>query len=261
MDETRAWITLGIAIVALSQPLGIYLWARYLRQGQIDIFETANVEVGFVGIGATIALQGTLRAVHQDQFVTSIKLRMVRLKDNAERSFDWVMFRAQKVTAGTAQELEVPAGFMMTTQSPRRYNIQFVDLDSQNEMRPHLARLQEGWKQQFAQLNLGNLVGTTNYQPAVSAAFAEFATEPLFVEVYGALQRLCYWEPGRYSLEMNVATSRPSRTFSRTWGFTLTDERCQALRLNSIEVAQAACGQGAGYYNWEFPAYETVVGQ
>ena len=44
-----------------------------------------------------------------------------------------------------------------------------------------------------------------------------FSKTPVHVDAFANLDRLCYWEPGRYELKMTVETSRPERTFSRRW--------------------------------------------
>ena len=72
MEEFRAWITLGIALVALILPSAIWAWSNYVRRGVIDIHETWAIEVGFSSYGPTIGLNGTLQAVHHDRFVRSI---------------------------------------------------------------------------------------------------------------------------------------------------------------------------------------------
>lgn len=53
----KLWGALIVAFVALAQPWIITLWRHYFRRGQIDIYETGQIELGYAEFGPTIGLQ------------------------------------------------------------------------------------------------------------------------------------------------------------------------------------------------------------
>ncbi len=127
--------TLIIATIALIQPWIIFLYKKFWKKGKIDVFPTGTIEVGYSIFGPTIGLNGTLRCLNQDMFISSINLQIVKQKDNSIHLFDWGVFRTQKLThKGESAELELPYGFMLNTLSPKRYNIVFFDMQTKNEM-------------------------------------------------------------------------------------------------------------------------------
>src|SRR5438552_10322360 len=103
----KGWGSLIVAVVALIQPWVIALWRRFFRPGTIDIHETGTIEVGYSGFGPTIGLRGTLRAVHRDQFVRDIQVAIAKVKDGSKHSFEWVVFRAEKLTSTGAERTMV----------------------------------------------------------------------------------------------------------------------------------------------------------
>lgn len=62
----------------------IALWKRYMKKGQINLYETGTVEIGYSTFGPTIGINGTLRAWNKDVFVRSIDLMVVREKDKSQ---------------------------------------------------------------------------------------------------------------------------------------------------------------------------------
>ena len=67
-------------------------------------------------------------------------------KDKSTHSFDWGVFRSQKLThKGEEAEFELPYGFMLSTSQPKRYNIAFFDTMTRNEMQDKIQNLKEEW--------------------------------------------------------------------------------------------------------------------
>jgi hypothetical protein len=251
-----------VAVIALGQPWAIALWQRFFRQGTIDIHETGSIEIGYSNFGATIGLNGTLRAVHRDQFVRSVELVLTKLKDSSRHVLEWGVFRSQKISLTGSGEafIELPAGFMLTTAQPQRYNIQFYDTAVQQEMSPHVVEVQREWQKEFMNLGIGKLlelgVDAETISGRVNEAYAKFSATRSHVNAYTALDRLCYWEPGRYSLLMRVNTARPERSFTEAWTFELSEEESNTVRFNAVSIVQAACGRASGEFQFAYAKYQ-----
>ena len=89
-----AVISLVIAIIALVQPWLIALWKKFSRNPEIEIYPSGNLEIGYSEYGPTIALHGTLRALHGDVFIKRIRIRVRRVRTNEEHWFAWAAFRS-----------------------------------------------------------------------------------------------------------------------------------------------------------------------
>jgi hypothetical protein len=82
-----------LAIIALCQPWVAWLWKKYLTKGYVENYPAGSLEIGYSEFGPTLAIQGTLRARGKDVFVKRMRLRIRKLRNNEEYSFDWVAFR------------------------------------------------------------------------------------------------------------------------------------------------------------------------
>lgn len=236
LEILKNWATEIVAVIALLQPWVIAAWRRFVRRGAVEIYPTGTIEIGYSGFGATIGLQGTLRARDRDLFICLIHLELVRERDQYRREFEWGLFRSFRVIVGRPQELALalPAGFMLITSQPFRYNIQFHDLDLQGDIRPLLEQLQQAWVQATAAP--GGMV------------YDQFAMTPQHVGAYTEVNRRCYWEVGTYRLTLSVETARPDRHFEQTWSFELSQQDVNRLRLNPIVVLWEVCGQPVSQY-------------
>lgn len=259
VEFLKAWGTLIVAVLALIQPWVVGVWKRFFRQGTIDIHETGTVEGGYGSFGPTIGLYGTLGAIYRDQFVRSMDLIVTKQKDSSTHSFERGVFRTQKLTLGGTQEesFELPSCFLLTTTQPHRYNIQFFDVATQAEIARHVVKVIRGWAEVGAKLDpsADPAQVQTAVQQALANLHAEFSRSEVYVSAYSAIDRLCYWEAGRYSLEMRVNTARPDRTFQRRWFFELSESEVHSIRLNTVKLLQDLCGRVYGQYNFAYAKY------
>lgn len=263
MDELTSWIAVGIAIVALIQPAAIWVWSNYWRQGTIDIHKTWTIEVGFSSYGPTIGLNGTLQAVHHDLFIRSIELTVVKLRDSSRYQFEWLVFRPASVSFGAVQQdasIEVPAGFLLPTAQPRRYNITFFDRTRQTEILPHLQNLWAAWQERMTNLSDPALLQQQNvdWGALIAAMYQAFTKEQVNTDSYTAVDRLFYWDPGSYSLEMRGNTTRPDQTFARRWTFALSEADATSIRQNVMRTLMTTCGQVSTPFHFSYADYEDV---
>jgi hypothetical protein len=250
----KGWGTLVIATVALIQPWVFAIWKKFFRSGAVDIYPSHHIEIGYSALGPTIGLTGTLRAVHRDQFVESMQVVLTKLKDQSRHTFDWVLFRAGKiyVTGQQREEMtaELVSSFMITTTQPHPYNILFQDAATQSDMNSHMLAVHGEW-----------LKARSAHNPAEQLArldvlYSEFMTNAKIVTTsYTALDRMMYWEPGRYSIEIVVHTTRPDMSFSEEWAFDLTPDDVSTLSVNPLVILRLACDLG-GTLGFAYAAYQ-----
>lgn len=208
----RNWGTLIIATIALIQVWIIALWKRYLKKIIVEVHETGVIEVGYNILGTTISLHGTLRTIGKDSFIRDIELSLVRLKDGSTHRLDWGFFGSEKITLGFPENhLELASGFMLLTSQPRRYNIAFVDTQLQNEIRPIIEKVRMEWSKTYSNANLESIRRfeeaadmRLNYifQQGLEKLYEDFFNSKEHVDAYTSLDRHCYWEPGKYELQM-----------------------------------------------------------
>ena len=269
-------VTAAIAVIALVQPWVIALWKRLFRPGGIGIHETGTIEVGYSNFGPTIGLQGTLQALHHDQFVSNVQVDLVKAKDHSRHQLPWLIFRpsSTKFQSGAASSdttLEIASGFMVARLQPHRFNIIFNDVAVQREVQPMLEAFKAGWvayrdaNLRDAAINKVNEIaseaaaaGAAGLVNLVTTALQEYAKTSTAADALKRVERACYWEAGRYTLTMTVATSNPERTHPKQWDFVLTEEDAEALRKNFVAAAAEACGVGQLIpYQFRYATYLT----
>jgi hypothetical protein len=244
-DFLKNYGTLILAIYGILQVWFIAFWKKHIRNGLINIYETGTIEIGYSAFGPTIGLNGTLRALNKDVFIKSIDILVIREKDKAQHTFNWIAFRPPKIDfAGTQPiTMEIPSSFLVSPDSPHRYNIVFSDGDHFDDIRYLYNEYISEWYKTSKQLSdiwhpsLGTIP-----QPEIisrqSALIEEFKSSKIHIDMYTTLDRKCYWETGDYSLTINVRTSKPDKIFSNCYNFAITEADSINLKLNVITILQ-----------------------
>lgn len=240
----RAYGTLILASLGFIQLWAIEAWKRFGRQGEVEIYETGNIEISYNFIGPTIGMNGTLRALNKDVFIRSIDLTIVREKDRAQHVFRWYAIRPPKIDlVGTSPvSWDIPSGFLLSPSKAHQFNITFNDNDLMDEFRPLFETYYSEWYKVLEQLHTVCPPGALP-SPADNAQrtllIESFERSQFHVGLYTTLDRKCYWEPGRYRLSVNVKTSKPDKGFSNNHRFTINDEDFRKLKLNVITMLRA----------------------
>jgi hypothetical protein len=260
----KVWAGLVISLIALMQPWVIGLWKKLFRRGDIDIHPTAAIELGYSGFGPTIALTGTLRALHRDQFVESMQLIVTKIRDGSRHTFDWLVFRAGKLsTARSEITAELASGFMLPIAQPRSYNVLFQDAATHADLRTHTDSAKRAWllfvSESESTKGAATLALVAADQVRLAGLFTDFAKKQVATEAYGEIDHMVYWEAGEYELELVVNTTRPDVAISEAWRFKLTLDDVKNLRLNAVVILREVCDQ-AVTYNFAYPAYEPLPG-
>lgn len=254
-----------IATIALLQPWILSIWKKYVIKPNIDIFETGKIEIGYSTFGPTIGLNGTLRCINRDLFIRDIRLILIKKKDSSSHEFNWGIFRTEKLThSGDETSFDLPYGFLLSTTLPRRYSIQFHDLQTQSELQKITNKVSKEWSSTIYESMKKNpeksFPETTN-EPELSqfSIYQNFSMTKIHVESYTALDRLCYWEMGEYTIEMIVYTSNPNHEFHKSWSFTIHDEGQAQIRLNAIKIMQDVCEQiNYSKYHFSYADYLSI---
>lgn len=255
-ENILAMISIGIAVLALAQPWLIALWKRFVKRGSVLAFKTGEIEVGFSAYGPTLGLHGTMIATDRNQFVHKVIANVVRKKDGASHTLEWAFFRGYQVPSAQPQNVtfELASGYLLTTSQPHRYNIFFSDFPVREELHAALRRVSESWERfsdsQKTVPETASSPTVSNETENIDSVYREFTKTSESYTVFDEVRRLCYWEPGEYSLRLIVQTALPAREFVQAWDFQLTTEDNERLLLNAVSILSSACtGQS---FEWNF---------
>ncbi len=255
-SDTWTAIAAIVAFIALIQPWLLSLWRRLFNRGTLEIYETGSIEIGFGSLGPTIGLMGTLRAIDKDLFVQAIKLTLVKESDGTSHDFEWRAFRdpklsfARKVGESAEVSYQVPAGFMVSSLQTNRYNIAFSDQAAIQPALPIFQSLQQEWLSRIQSLGLqtGNITSQPALLSKLQRSFSDLSLSPTYQSVVNTLNRLNYWQPGKYRLTMTVQTARPTKTFQEVWSFTITENDLQTIQNNvALTIQEALLPSGAEF--------------
>jgi hypothetical protein len=256
------WGSLVIAFIALSQPWIISLYKKFIKSPQVKLFEAGKIEIGYSNYGPTIGLNGTLIIENKDVFIRNINLELKRERDNSTHIFEWSYFRSNKIRLSQPKdmEFELAAGFMLSTKQPQRFNILFIDNTSQKELFVILEQFQKAWNDFFwpkfrnAQLQ-NTTLSTDQFKHFVHP---EFTKADIHIDTWGKVDRIRYWEKGKYSLKININSSSPDKTFNTIYNFTLTDDE-RLISYNSMEILDVVCNVGSDSWNFANCDYEKLI--
>jgi hypothetical protein len=235
------WGTLAVAVIALVQPWGVWIYRKYLRPGKLELYKTGSLEIGFSLFGPTIAFIGTLRALNHDAFVEEVTAKVIRVKDKAEHDFRWIAFRPASIdiTGRAPIEMEFASSFLVTPNSPRRLNILFNDERQLQDMTPTIQKYIAEWHK----CAYGDTTSGANkvFDPSSdqkSECVNKFKQETISAETYGSLLSKFYWEPGNYSLSIEAVVAKPNGPMIRRYDFQVTEGDSEGLKLNIISMLQ-----------------------
>ena len=255
-----------LGFLALAQVWVIALWNRFLHQGTLGVYETANIEIGFSTFGPTVSLLGTLRALNKDIFVRRMKVRVIRTSDKAQHTFTWRAFRPSAVMlgAGSAQSLEIAGSFLVTIAAPRQYNVFFASAAFAAQYEHHVQPLRDAWQlfveEQIRRVDeqLVGQIARALENPALSAAmFDQFIRAGNATNLHAAISNGFFWHSGDYQLEFIIETDGRPDTVTRRWRLSLSADEEQRLRLNVITLIRELCYLPI-VYNFSYKEYSST---
>jgi len=246
------WASAIIALAALFRPEITRLYWRQRSAIDVHLAGVGPIEIGFSNFGATVGLQGTLRAIGRDQFITMGQLTIERLADHLQHDFEWAVFRPQVLMSAPQQGIEIAAGFALPVAAPRRFNMQFHDTGTQQRMKPPLAEIQRLWLE-YLQENSIILVNLAPNQIRTTYDAFHQAKQPAISTQFQTLEQQFYWIEGAYRLTLNLTTSRPDRRISFAYTYQLLETESKLLRLNLVGCLLVACNVPDITFNFSFP--------
>lgn len=261
--STTQWGPWIISAIALAQVWIIALLKR-VKKPSVEIYESGNIEVGYSGFGPTLGLLGTMRSLHKDVFVQRISATLTKLKDQSVHSFNWRAFRPNTISLGTAEpfRFEVASSFLLTSNNPFKYNIFFVDESFTAEISPKVIDVSQKWieyrtkrlnelKKQYPD-NFNMLLDNPMLNQTI---YDELSESGDLTHAYTIIDRACYWEPGEYTLLLQIATAKPNRTFNKEFSFSLSEDDVKLLHFNTITILRSMCGFN-DQFNFASPEYK-----
>jgi hypothetical protein len=73
--------------------------------------------------------------------------------------------------------------------------------------------------------------------------------------LFSVIDRQFYWIEGAYRMTFELRTSRPAKSFTFNYTFTLPDAESRSLRFNCIACLLATCNVPDIIFNFAFPVY------
>ncbi|MBE0573579.1 hypothetical protein IH575_01615 [Candidatus Dojkabacteria bacterium] len=252
--------TLLVAIYGVVQVWIIALWKRYLKSGNIEVYHSGLIELGHSNFGPSLAVNGTFLAKHKEVFISEVHLVITRQKDNSTHKLNWTAFRPPVLNIGKQShvQIEIPSGFIVKPDSPHRYHIFFSDNMVQRELNPILIALQKEWHK-YLQDNTLHITGLMKTGKAVNIVREEifhndFSKVSLtYQTAWDLIRRTVFWEPGTYTVIMDISTDKKAKKYSSRWSFAVDSESFENFRLNSISTIAEICLLEYQYYNAYVP--------
>ena len=214
--------------------------------GRVDLYPVGEtIELGYSSAGATVGVEVVTPARRVEIFVREARVEVTRIKDGAHHILDWGAFRPPGIVFGTPANLtlEIPAGFLLETKTPRRLNVAFNDRGVRDEIDDVIGPLRQDWFDQLRKLEIPPDSQNPGRPVAFEQLYDVMSKSPRWVEAWTALQRRCYWSPGRYKLRIVFLTAEPEKTIDRTLGFEISQKDSELLYGNATTMLRQNVGQ------------------
>lgn len=237
-----------LALIGISQYWIIAAFNKWVRKGFVKTYKSGTISIGYDSFsGANISLNGTFRVFNKDIFINRIFIKVTRLRDEAKHTHEWNAFKSTElfISENYPLKIELPSGFLISPKVPYRFNISFYDNELMKDIKLEFSKYFNKWMKYHDELNkirnesiaLG-LVTEHEIIEEQIRKIGEFRTCRVSTEVFGKLNSLFYWDAGKYSIELNVQTSKPDKTFIENYEFELTEEDSKNLKLNVITILE-----------------------
>lgn len=251
-------------MLALIQPWIIWIWRNYFKKGELKFYETGKVEIGLINVGPVIGIHGTLRTIDREFFVKTMIVKVTRLKDNSSHEFQWSLFRPYQIFLGTTEgPYEIPSSFLILNNFIHRLNIQFTDLDFQEELNGKLAGIKNKWREFLSEKGILEKLSSSGsgQQPSPEVPeitediLKEFSSKPFYSQTYNWITENSYWRGGNYKLKIKVISDNKNDYLEKDWYVVLTEEDEKRLRLNAVNILQESYFNRGWKYDYIYKDY------
>lgn len=259
-NSITAWVSIVIAALALLRPEISNLFR--LWRNKIVIYPIGEFEIGFSAFGPTIGISGTFLSTSGDQLIKSVSLKIKRVSDSLSHDFEWAVFRPIKLMIDPQKhidQMEMASPIIIKKGQTLKFNIQFHDIETRIKCKSILNSHKERWSKYLKENNTLQPQPSTDAISAIYQVFSE-KEECGAAEVYSQLDRVCYWEPGEYSLAIIIKTESPDKDFVSNYNFSLTEKDTKNLRSNVIGSMIDICAipSGGNFYNFQYVQFKPV---
>lgn len=222
-------------------PWLVILWFRFFRKGSIEFHGKFPAHLGHTPWGSVVILEGVVRSISTNMFLTEVTLTIARRKDRSTHDFEWSLFQPGVLaTTGTARENWTSVyPIMLRPSQPQLYGITFVDLTTQADVRRVSTALYAEWTHWKAKADLSHPQADPTM---LRNLLKEFQGSNVYRESHDALKKLCYWEPGTYSLRLSLRADSPDGVFDKQWRFQVRSAQTTVLENNVSMILEDICG-------------------
>lgn len=257
----KSWGALIVAFLALIQPWLLASWRRYILKGNIDVHSLPFIELSYTGLGPTIAIYGTFRAIAKDQFINKIDVKITNKKTKEEHLFDWLVFRQTQLQAANVPQLtpnvsiDQARSFAVKTSDPKNYEIVLSELSLKDEIQTLLMSIKQQWTHFLIEKlrNLGDLPSQIKTKEDLSLLISqhgileEFTSQQTIFDTYSKIDKKNYWQSGDYILDIRIYRPSSNMPIRKRWTFVLTDAEVEMLSGNAAAAIREICEQNYLY--------------
>lgn len=232
-------VALAFSAISLVPVLYAY-FRRYVAN--LDVFDRQFVIVGFSRFGSVISVPMTLRSWHFDLFVSQINLKVTSKRSAESRDFEMTLFRQEtfatkaggdgKLQSSTDGQIELARPFLLYEKSPQFMDVLFSNTQTRLKMSSQL----EVTKALVHQISLAHASSGKSGPP-------DIVNDPRVWAALKELRQERFWEADSYLAEMKIATHRPTRIFSFSFRFCLSEKDIQQLEKNDLSIVIESLGR------------------
>lgn len=229
-------------------PWVIILLLKVFRKGKVDFHERLRAQIGYTAWGIVVILEGSLRALGADMFITKMTLSLTKCKDNSKHNLECWFFQPGALPGGRLARENWRSFYptMVRVSQPQLYGMVFTDTQTYEEMRAITDELVKKWSMWRSKLFEGSDYAAPAHSKTLpemaKSLFEEFKSSKVYAESSRDIDKLCYWDAGQYSLEMTVQTHKPNAVSRKKWQFEITKAQAKTFMLNIPSILEEVCG-------------------
>jgi hypothetical protein len=245
-----------ISLLALFRPEWNSAYKRI--KSDIEIYPPEGVEFSFAGFGPQITVNGTLRALYCDHYISDMRAIIKKNGADEETLFPWRIFQSPEVvidfSSRRQKEIEITtaAPFSLKTGSPAKISVIFTDNNEIVKLKELAASTREKWQAYISLPQVQKTIRELQNDPKLvlnqNILFEAFAqrlrknNEFCLDNLRSKLESLIFWEPGEYHVRLSTSTNRPTREIEFSFIFEISPEQVDRLNFNANKLAMDICG-------------------